>query len=165
MKMSLSQLVLFAFLIFEAVAFAAFTIANDAWCIGVETAVFVSLCFGALAAIFGRGENRAFWSGFTMVAWSYLLFHQVTGQTEEKTGLPLSYLATDWALKGFCDWVEPPMVTPAGERDFDVEKWLRMYTIGQSLSTTLFGFIAGLVLRQLYARRERRNAADNVPKS
>ncbi|HEV7226153.1 MAG TPA: hypothetical protein VGN42_25825, partial [Pirellulales bacterium] len=114
--------------------------ANEAWCIGLATALFVSLCFGSMVAVFGRGVSRSFWSGFIILGWSYILFER-----------PRAFLATDWIVH---QWMGSPENAIA-----NTDKWTQTYYIGLSLWGLLIGIVGGLVGRHLHLRREREKAA------
>src|SRR6266404_5284350 len=68
-----SLLALFGFVTFAAIACAALANPTEAWAIATLTLVLAVLACSMLAAIYGFGQRRAFWLGFSIFGWGHIL--------------------------------------------------------------------------------------------
>jgi hypothetical protein len=145
---------LFGFVTVAAIGCAALANPTVPWAIGVVSAVFATLAFSILAAIYGLGRRRSFWLGFAIVGWGHVLLYVLMNNT----GTTLqNYILTYWASTAlYQDQSEPVVVGNV------VEQLITMGPNYGEKSNILFAilslgsaFIGGLVARHLYLRRER----------
>jgi hypothetical protein len=147
-----SLLALFGFVTVVAVGCAALVNPTDIWAIAVVTSTVAILTFGVLAAIFGFGETRAFWSGFSIVGWGHIVLSLILDGTYLG-----SHLATLRVLEAaFEQQIESTGML--GNTTLIAPDEHAM-SIGIALWSLLLGFLAGLVARHLYLWRERQSTS------
>src|SRR5262245_44875802 len=59
--------------LFVAISFAGLRAADDAWDSGILAATLMILLIAVLLAVHRTGERRAFWLGFALFGWAYLI--------------------------------------------------------------------------------------------
>jgi hypothetical protein len=144
-----SLLALFGCVTVAAIACAALINPTKAWCSGVITSVFVLLFFAVLSVIYGSEQRRAFWVGFAVVGWGYILMHAFLGHLQIA-----GYLATSQLLT-MTVGIEPELSPYSNLVDPEAaEHVLERMAIGHALWMLALGFVGGIVARYLYLRRE-----------
>ena len=117
--------------------------ANDVWARAVGTVSLLALFYSIIAAVYCRDVQRAFWLGFAVFGWGYVLLQDgVIGKrfNDFATAIPVNYLAE--ALQD--RWKLEDIEMPDGQR---ISRRTNRYIvwIGHSLCTLVFALIGGLL--------------------
>jgi len=137
-------------LVFFAVGCTALVNASEAWQTTISTTAFAALFFATLAGLFRRGKAQAFWIGFAVIGWLYLVL--VYGLWEENTQ---PRLATTRALVLVWNAVR---YTVAVSGSFagatrTVPNHEYFLNIGQCLWALLLALLGGLLARYFHSTR------------
>jgi hypothetical protein len=129
------------FVAIAAIGCAAMVNPTEQWLVAVSTCTFGMLAFSVLAAVHGRADDRAFWSGFAIVGWGYLaLFGLLWYRDEIAHGWFRGNLGTTRLLFWFSTvrFKNPSLVLCHNAN-----------TIGEFLWSLVLGFAGGLTARWL----------------
>ena len=153
------------FIILIGTGFAALRIATVAWTNVASTVVLALLLTAVAGAIFVRGPERAYWTGFAIFGWTYLLFVNgswIGGQFGHDLTSGLGELAESMI----------PVETPSNPADRVIAMELlatrsvkvgNFVQIGRLFLALLFAIIGGLVARAFACRAEPFDHRDPTP--
>ncbi len=161
---------------FVSVACAAMVYASLWWASICLTCAVIAQLVAVLAVVYRHGSARAFWVGFALLGWGYLLLtfapglDRHIGQRLVTTKLlaflqpklqrtPIYGNASELALYPGKD---PLMtVTETGTYYAPAPQWDHFQQAGHSLMAILIGFLGGLLARYFYSTREPRAGHDD----
>lgn len=141
-----------------ALAMAAVRSASVLWTTAATTFALAVLLAAPLAAVYARGGERAFWVGFTLFGWVYLILvnwswlgaqvgHDLTGGLRELAEAWLPFDETQ------------PFASPADRTEKQLQHAIRLGNvsqIGRLILTLLFALLGGVVSRSLAGREPSR---------
>ena len=141
---------------FVAVGCVALVKASEAWQTAIYTTTFSVLFIAMLGGLFHWGRTRAFWAGFAVIGWSYLLLvYGFFGESENHyprlgTTRALLYIHMQVSEKVSVMSPDPSavMIRYRPPRVF-------FMNIGQYLWALLLAYLGGLLARYFYSTRTR----------
>ncbi len=138
------------FVLFAALGLAALRSATKVWVGTMFLLTCVSLGFAILNAVYSRGERRAWWLGFSILGWTWLI------AIATRAELSVPTLPASGVLLAFAPYLgHPGLSTPATPEAAAARFYYLL--IGHDLFALVFGFMGGMMGRVVFTRSSDRD--------